>query len=616
MEEIARFLHEHPPFSLLTFEQVQSIAAHVQIEYFLAETDILTYNAKPSAFLYIIRRGSVDTLRETEDGIQHIDTYGEGEIFGHLSILRRKPPLVTVRTREEVLAYLLPARIFERLCAEQPALKQFFSSSVTERLNWALQAHGTTPGDSELFRLRMRNLASPALMVPPYTSIRHAAQMMRDADTSCVVVNTEPLGIVSDRDLRNRVLAVGLSDSAHVVRVMSSPVLTLPADSLAFEGLMLMVEHNIHHIPITEDGHITSVVTHTELLRQQSRSPLLLPRMLEQANTAEDLRHYTAQVQATGSSLLQEGARVSDIGRMVAIANDALLVHLLREAEAELGKPPCPYAWLVLGSGGRYEQTVRTDQDNALVYADDAPQWAEVYFADLAERIVAKLEWCGFPRCPGDIMATNPQWRKPLHVWKSYFEDWIRRPEEQSLINVTVFFDFRRAYGELEIEKTLHPVIESARQQKIFLGRLVRVALRRSPPLGFFRNFVLEHNGDERDLLDLKHRGVGLIVDLARIRALEVGSPETNTLARMRSAVEHNGLDKESADELAAAYELISLLRLRHQYRQIERGEEPSNMVPVSELSKLEQRDLKEAFRSIATNQRVLESTYQVGMLG
>lgn len=616
MEEIARFLHEHPPFSLLTFEQVQSIAAHVQIEYFLAETDILTYNAKPSAFLYIIRRGSVDTLRETEDGIQHIDTYGEGEIFGHLSILRRKPPLVTVRTREEVLAYLLPARVFERLCAEQPALKQFFSSSLSDRLNRALQTHGTTPSGSELFRLRMRNLASPALMVPPYTSIRHAAQMMRDADTSCVVVNTEPLGIVSDRDLRNRVLAAGLSEAVHVVRVMSSPVLTLPADSLAFEGLMLMVEHNIHHIPITEDGQITSVVTHTELLRQQSRSPLLLPRMLEQASTAEDLRHYTAQVQATGSSLLQEGARISDIGRMVAIANDALLVHLLREAEAELGKPPCPYAWLVLGSGGRFEQTVRTDQDNALVYADDAPQWAEVYFADLAERIVAKLEWCGFPRCPGDIMATNPQWRKPLHVWKSYFEEWIRRPEEQALINVTVFFDFRRAYGELEIEKTLHPVIESARQQKIFLGRLVRVALRRSPPLGFFRNFVLEHNGDERDLLDLKHRGVGLIVDLARIRALEVGSPETNTLARMRSAVEHNGLDKESADELTAAYELISLLRLRHQYRQIERGEEPSNMVPVSELSKLEQRDLKEAFRTIATNQRVLESTYQVGMLG
>lgn len=616
MEEIARFLHEHPPFSLLTFEQVQSIAAHVQIEYFLAETNILTHNAKPSAFLYIIRRGSVDTLRETEDGVQHIDTYGEGEIFGHISILRRRPPMVTVRTREEVLAYLLPARVFARLCEEHPALDQFFSSSTTDRLNRALQTHGTTPGESELFRLRMRNLASPALMVPPYTSIQHAAQMMRDANTSCVVIDTEPCGIVTDRDLRNRVLAAGLSDAAHVVRVMTSPVMMLPADSLAFEGLMLMVEHNIHHIPITEEDQITSVVTHTELLRQQSRSPLLLPRLLEKARTDEDLRQYMTQVEETARSLLQEGARVRDIGRLVAIANDALLIHLLQEAEAELGKPPCPYAWLVLGSGGRLEQTLRTDQDNALVYADDAPQWAEVYFADLAERIVSKLEWCGFPRCPGDIMATNKEWRQPLRVWKSYFEDWIRRPEEQALINVTVFFDFRRAYGSLEVEKTLRPVIESARNQKIFLARLVRVALRRSPPLGFFRNFVLEKNGADRDLIDLKHRGVALIVDLARIRSLEVGSPETNTLARMRSAVGHSSLDKENADALAAAYELISLLRLRHQYRQIEQGEEPSNMVSVSELSKLEQRDLKEAFRTIATNQRVLESTYQVGMLG
>jgi CBS domain-containing protein len=397
---------------------------------------------------------------------------------------------------------------------------------------------------------------------------------------------------------------------------MSSPVLTLPADSLAFEGLMLMVKHNIHHIPITEEGQITHVVTHTELLRQQSRSPLMLPRLLEQARTDEDLRNYTAQVEATARSLLQAGARVSDIGRMVAIAHDALLVHLLREAETDMGKPPCPYAWLVLGSEGRLEQTLRTDQDNALVYADDAPQWAEVYFADLAERIVEKLVWCGFPRCPGNIMATNPEWRQPLRVWKGYFDDWIRRPEEQALINVTVFFDFRQAHGSLNVESELRPIIEAGRSQKIFLGRLTRVALRRSPPLGFFRNFVLEKHGAERDLLDLKHRGVALVVDLARIRALEVGSSETNTLARLRSAAEQNGLDKTSAEELIAAYELITLFRLRHQYTQIERGEEPTNLVPVSELSKLEQRDLKEALHAIATNQRVLESTYQVGMLG
>jgi CBS domain-containing protein len=358
------------------------------------------------------------------------------------------------------------------------------------------------------------------------------------------------------------------------------------------------------------------VVTHTDLLRQQSRSPLLLPRQLEGAHSTEEFCAYANQVEAVAGALLQGGARVRDIGRMVAVAHDALIKRLVHDAEDVLGKPPCPYAWMVMGSEGRFEQTLRTDQDNALVYADNAPQWAEVYFRDLAECVVSQLVRCGFPRCPGDIMATNQKWRQPLHVWKNYFEGWILRPDEEALMRAAIFFDYRRVCGELDVEAELRPIVENSKGQRIFLARLARAALRQSPPLGFFRNFVLERDGNSRDLIDLKQRGTALIVDLARVYALEAGSLETNTLSRLRSAAAKSSLSQSGAEELSAAFELINLFRLQHQYRQIQQGEEVNNHVPISRLSKLEQRELKDALRAVGDAQRAAEYSFRTTVLG
>ncbi len=614
MEEIARFLHDHPPFNLLELDQVLAVAEKIQIEYFPANHDILVFHGRPSSYLYIVRRGSVDFLLTDDEGERILDTLGEGEIFGVRSLINKKPPAVTVRTREETLAYLLPAKVFDQLRRDVPVFARFFAPSAVERLNRAIKTHhDSTP---ELYRLRMSELIQYALIVEPTISVRQAAQQMSEIDASCAVVSSTPLGIISDRDLRNRVVAAGLPDTTPVAQVMSAPILTLPPDSLAFEGLMLMVEHNINHVPIAEEGRIIGVVTHTDILRQQSRSPLLLPRLLERARSSEDLQGYTRQVDDTASALLKEGARVRDIARMIAIAHDALIKRLLKDAEQLLGPPPCDYVWLVLGSEGRYEQLLRTDQDNALVYDDDAPRKAEDYFAALAAHVVEHLVACGFPRCPGDVMATNPQWRQPLAVWKNYFDQWIRSPSEEALLHAAIFFDYRPVHGRLDVESALRPIIEQGQSQRIFLGRLARAALRSSPPLGFFRNFVLERSGASRDLIDLKLRGSSLIVDLARIYALEAGTAETNTLARLRVAANQSSLNSHGASELSAAFELINLFRMRHQYEQMEKGETPGNHVPISWLTRMEQRDLKEALRIIETHQRSVESAFQTERLG
>lgn len=618
MEEqdaIAHFLWQHAPFDLLPHEQMHRVARVIKIECFAAGQNIFVYGGKPLAHLYIVRQGEVDLLREDEQGSTVVDTLGPGEFFGHPSLIRRRSPTVTVRTRSETVIYLLPAAMFHQLSLDFPAIGQHFTISAIERLGNAFQARRATTATA-LFQTRLGDLDKHELItISPDTSVREAAQIMRDHLLSSLMVDSTPPGIITDRDLRSRVVASGLSDTTPVSQVMSAPAFMLSTDKPVFAALMTMLERRIHHVPITENGRIVGVVTDTDILRQQSHSPLFLSDQLQRARNSEELRAYTDQVAATVGALLDAGARVSDIGQIVAVAHDALLSRLLRDAEVALGAPPCPYAWLVLGSEGRYEQTLRTDQDNALVFADNAPPEAEAYFATLAQRIVEQLVECGFPRCPGDIMATNPEWRQPLSVWQSYFRRWIRMPEEEALLRVAIFFDYRQVHGDLNVEQSLRPIIEQGRKERIFLGRLARTALRQPAPINFFRQFVVERDSTARDLIDLKMRGTALIVDLARLFALEAGLGETNTVARLRLAAGRSSLSVSGAEELIAGFDAISLLRLRHQYQQLQHGEQISNQVPVSRLSKLEQRDLKEALRAVARIQRSVAFSFQTARI-
>lgn len=617
MDDIARFLYEHPPFSLLSFDEVRQIAGTIAIEYFPAEHMVLTQGEIPSSYLYIIRRGSADLLRTDEQGVQVLmDTLTKGEAFGYVSLLRDSSPVVSVRTNEETLAYLLPKALFHQLRQKHPAFAQFFAESVGARLDNALQIRHAG-ADPELFQTHLGYLQRHALVsVKADASVREVAQIMREHSVSSLIVTTTPPGIVTDRDLRNRVLADGLPDTTPVAQIMSAPAITMSGDSLVFEGILLMMERGIHHIVLTEGDHITGVVTNTDILRRQTRNLLFLSRQLKRAQSIEELQTYTDQIASMVGALLIAGARFSDIGRMVAVSHDALLTRLIRDAEEELGAPPCPYAWLVCGSEGRYEQTMRTDQDNAIIYANGSDARVDTYFAALAERVVNQLVACGFPRCPGNIMATNPQWRQPIHVWQQYFQRWIHVPDEESLLRVAIFFDYRQVYGTLAIEEVLRPIIEQAHEQRVFLAQLARATLRHSPEIHLFQRLFRQRRGQDPQLLDLKLRGTGPIVNLARLFILESGSIHTNTIARLRQAGGNSSLSKADAEELIAAFELLSLLRLRHQYEQYQHGQTLTNNISMGQLSALERRELKEALRVVQRLQENVELAFQTSMLG
>src|SRR5215207_5217798 len=545
MQEIGRVLAAHPPFDGLPSEALEQTAATVEIAYFPRGASILRQGGEPSRHLHVIAKGVVELRQADEHGASElVETLGEGETFGQLSLLSRSPHLWDVVAREDVLTYLIPAEQVERL-RHQPGFEALLARRAGDRLRRALAA-GREPAPLDLFSVRAGELIDrPLVTCDPSETVAEAARRMRDQQVSSLVVRAWPPGLVTASDLRDRVLAAGRSGETPVAAVMTAPLQTMPAEANLGEVLLAMVDRGIHHLPLVREGRLVGMVTDTDLLRHESRHPLFVRRQLDRAASPEDLAVWAGEVAAAAVRLIGSGSPAGQVTRFLASAHDALYVRVARDGEAALGPPPCPYALLVLGSGARGEPTLRSDQDHALVLADNPPaDAAAAWFGDLAEHLAATLEGCGLPRCPGDVMATNPARRVPRRAWQQQFNSWIQEPEEEALLDAAICFDFRQLYGELDAEAALRPVIRQAAGNRRFLGRLARAALRRRPPLGFLRQL----RGDRHGRVDLKAHGTAPIVDLARLLALEAGSAELATAARLRAATERRTVGRTAAD--------------------------------------------------------------------
>jgi CBS domain-containing protein len=422
-----------------------------------------------------------------------------------------------------------------------------------------------------------------------------------------VLVEGQPAGILTDRDLRGRVLAEGRGPDTPVAEVMTQPVLSLPAESSRFEVLVFMLEHGVHHAPLTKGGEVIGLLSDTDLLRLQVKSPLSVLRTLERLDQPRALQGYAPEVAGMVELLSWGGLEATQIGRVVSRLNDALVGRLLRRAEGELGPPPTPYAWIVFGSEGRLEQALLTDQDNALVYRDAGAE-AERYFAALAERVVGDLIAAQFPPCRGGFMATH--WRLPLDEWLRQFRGWVQAPQPRALIEAANFFDFRRVHGALELEP-LQQVLAEAAHEQIFLAHLARAALGFAPPLGLFRHIRQEDGG-----VDLKKGGLIPIVSLARLHALECGSRARPPLERLEAAAAAGTLSRAGAATLAEAFRFLLRLRLRAQLQALRAGQPADNRVRLDELTSLERRHLKETFVALGEMQQATALRYAVERLG
>ncbi|HEY6011819.1 MAG TPA: DUF294 nucleotidyltransferase-like domain-containing protein, partial [Nitrospirota bacterium] len=451
------------------------------------------------------------------------------------------------------------------------------------------------------------------------TTIRRAAQIMSENRISSLVImsrNNLPSGILTDRDLREKVVAKGRDVGEAVKTIMSTSLIRVDARDYCFEAVLKMIKYNIHHILVIRDGLLTGVITNHDLMVLQGTSPLSLTKDIESQLTIEGLVPVSKKINGIVGLLLKEGAKASNITKVITEINDRLVRKVIELAERKFGPAPLAYCWVVFGSEGRKEQTFKTDQDNALIYEDPATdaaaEAARKYFSAFTEFVRDGLIKNGFPLCPANYMASNPQWCQPLKVWKRYFSDWVSTPTPDAVLNSVAFFDFRPMSGETRIADELRDHLNAIlKGQKVFLGYLANMAIRNTPPVGFFKSFVVEKGGAHKDELNLKIKGIAPIVDMVRLFALEKGIRETSTLERIETLRTKHTIVEEFADEFEQAFEFIMLLRIHNQYAQISGGVVPDNFINPNRLSNLEKRSIKEAFQLITKAQDLIIERYK-----
>ncbi len=627
MEDVVAFLKKVPPFQFLDDADIQAVARNLSLEFYPKNMVILKQDGAPSDALRIIKKGGIKVSMVSEDGGEVVIDYrGEGDTFGFLSLVGKDRVRSNITAVEDTICYLLGKEMLLKLLDSHLSFTEYFlKSHITkyiDRTYSEMQDKSMFYGGSDrlLFTTRVGDMAiKEVISAREEMPIREAAQIMSEDRISSLVItdrNDLPSGIVTDRDLREKVVAKGRNVSEPVKNIMSTTLIRVDDRDYCFEVVLKMLKYNIHHILVIRDGKLAGMVTNHDLMMLQGTSPLSLTKDIESQQTIEGLIPVSKKINNIVGLLLKEGAKANNITKVITEINDRLVRKVVEFAERRLGRPPVPYSWIVFGSEGRKEQTFKTDQDNAIIHADPETdreaEEARNYFAALAEYVRDGLIQCGFPLCPANYMATNHQWRQPLRTWKKYFSTWISTPTPDAVLNSVAFFDFRHMAGDASLAEQLRDYLNAQlKDQKVFLGYLANMALRNTPPIGFFKSFVVEKDGEHKDELNLKVKGIAPLVDIVRLFALEKGARETSTLERIETLRSRHTIVEEYADELEQAFEFITLLRIHHQYSQVSSGERPDNFINPNKLSNLEKRSIKEAFQLISKVQDLIIERYK-----
>ncbi|MEP2618452.1 MAG: DUF294 nucleotidyltransferase-like domain-containing protein, partial [Marinomonas sp.] len=419
-------------------------------------------------------------------------------------------------------------------------------------------------------------------------------------------------GIVTDRDLRTRAVAQGLAYETPVSAIMTRDPIVMDSRDYASEAVLKMMERNVHHIPIMKNGRPIGVVSTGDIVQKESHGSVYLISDIFKQNSIESLRAISQKMSHTFTQLVLADANTQMIGNAMSHIGTAFVKRLLQLGEEKFGPAPVPYCFVALGSQAREEQTINTDQDNALILSDkyDKERHSE-YFENLSDWVCQNLDKCGYTLCTGDIMASNPRWRQPLSVWKDNFSDWIQNPKAEALLRLSIFFDLRGIYGDKALAKQLNQHIrKEAQQHSGFLTFMARNANQRKPPLGFFRQFVLDGEGKQSRTFNLKERGIAPIIDIVRVHALACGSDKLNTLERIEDIEAAGLLPDGRAKDLALALEMIGMVRIKNQKDQIEAGDKPNNHVNPENLSSFEKRHLRDAFNIVTRQQEFIKFRY------
>jgi CBS domain-containing protein len=612
IEQVQAFLCSISPFRDLPQNEITTVAVNLQTSTYSSGHNLFVQDETVVTHIMIVQDGSLERTIIANGQSRVHEILEPGRIFGGISILFNNGIATSsLRCKAPTTVHWLDRENFFRLCAKHASFAEFFTASLKEedkRMDVASDMRGIPDYDAQGTFLSgtVGSITRAAPACPTSTSVRRAAELLTTSRQSAILVsddNTQPLGIITDYDLRKKIIADGRSPELPVAQIMSAPLITVEADTLIFEAVLTMMRHQVKHLTVTRGGHLAGLVTERDLFLARMPSPVVLVHGIHTARGLPEVKSAYAKLPQLIEQLIAGGAKAEHLNGIITAFSDAAMKRIMDMALKEAGPPPAAFAFLLFGSEGRREQTLKTDQDNAIVFEDvpvEAEETVRTYFLSLGTRVCDWLHEIGQTHCKNNIMAKNPQWCRPLRVWKDYYRRWIESDDPERLLNANIFFDFRLGFGRPHLVQALHEdLFDQLADYPGFLRHLARNTLHFKPPLSFFGNFVLEDRGERKGGLDIK-AAMRLVVDFARIYAMQEHLRETGTIKRLEALHQQQRLEKKDLDELVHAYEYLMYLRLKHQVRRIaEPGGIADNYLKPAHMTQIEQQSLKEAFKCI-----------------
>lgn len=638
VNRVKEFLKRFPPFTFLSEASLQQVAVGVEVQYF-AKGEFLFKQGDPAQnFFFVLKEGSIQ-LTETQDGQTKVrEVCDEGDVFGVLALLGKRPYILNAIVEEESLVYAIPVSIFEKILVENSRVSLYFAAGfasgqvvVRTDLSQSQKARGIfteTSTDNGLLIFTGQsdfNFSKDVLTCQQGNTILEAVKKMSLVGVGSIVVTDEqqhPVGIITDKDLRNRLIAQNMPYETLVEEIMTSPVMTMTRDA-GFSTLYLtMIKNRLHHLIFTEDGSAQSkvigILSDHDILLSQGNSPAVLINALMNTWDVKEMAKVRDSAEKLLRYYLENELSIDFVASIISEINDIIIKRAVQIAKKkhDADYPEAAkvkFCFLSLGSEGREEQLLRTDLDNAMVFADVPESQLEgvkEYMLLISQEVIEILLICGFQTCPGEMMANNPKWCQPLSQWKKYFSDWILLPNQLAIMHSTIFFDFRPIYGHkaLAEEMTEHIYNEIA-DKTIFLNFLAKNALLNPAPLGFFRNFIVEKSGEHRDKFDIKLRAMMPLADIARLLVLShrvVGI--NNTFKRFEKLSELEPNYRELFLEAGKAYEILMRMRALEGLQSNNSG----RFISPEDMGKIQRQLLKNAFAPIDELQKIIRVRFQL----
>ncbi|HRG18984.1 MAG TPA: DUF294 nucleotidyltransferase-like domain-containing protein [Flavobacterium lutivivi] len=627
-QNIANFLKDHEPFNYLTHDELISVSSNIKVLNLEKNKALFKIDDKLHDSFYVVASGVVNLTFVADAEETLLNKCYPGDIFGLRPFFAKNNYMMTAKAREDCIIYAVPISVFKPFVSLNSSVLDFLLESFAANTKNSFDKENRnglvtdsiygehTSGEIQYFQTLSYNKTPLKIAIDAIA--KDVAQLMTDnlVNSAFVIENGLPVGIVTDTDFRSKIANARFPLNSPINKIMSSPVITVPENVSVAEAQLLLLKYNVSHLCVTVDGtdktEIKGVISEHDLVVAQSNNPGVLIKETKRAITPKELK----QVREKLTELIQTSiAKNIPLPHVYNIAGEIIFAINKRAVELsilDLGSPPARFCWLSIGSQGRKEQLLLTDQDSFLIFEDVAEEkYKEVkdYFLKLAKRTTAILEKVGYSFCPYNHMASNMVLCKSLTDWIKQYNSWIKTPGEKTNEISSIFFDYEMVFGEQKLEDTITEVIFSNSKNNLFFDYLGNDALRKNAPLNFFKKFTIEEEGENKGKFDIKTKALMPLIDGARLFALSMKLRGiNNTYLRFKQLAIIDPKYSEIYLNCAEAFLTLSKFRTLEGLKNDSSGD----FINLDELSKADKEKLKNALSPMRDLEELIKDRFQL----